>query len=442
VWFGTDQRQRARIPTVAQLLHGSCAGQSSSDDDDPLHARTVIASGLGSDRMVDDAFPETVDVVVVGAGVVGLSCAWRLAGAGLTVAVVDPEPGSAASRMAAGMLAPVTEAHYGEDRLTALALAAAERYPSFVADVEDASGLTVGYRTEGTLSVAADEGDRAQLVELHAFRSGLGLDSVLLSRRECRELEPLLAPNVRGGLLAAGDRSVDNRRLVAALLVAAGRAGVRFVGQPVISVRTTGGRAVGVDTPTGGVAAGSVLLAAGCWSAAIDGVPAEARPPVRPVKGQILRLQAGGDVPAPMRSVRAVVCGSAVYVVPRADGEVVVGATMEEMGFDTTPRARGLHELLRDVYAVLPAIGEMAFVEFGAGLRPGSPDNAPILGPTASPGLFVATGHHRNGILLAPLTADVLTAAVLGTPVPEVARPFSPLRFASNGRVPERGYRR
>ncbi len=378
---------------------------------------------------------DTPDVVVVGAGVIGLAVGWRAAAAGLTVAVLDPTPTGGASHAAAGMLAPVTEVHYGEERLLALNLASAARYPTFVAELEAAAGVTVGYRTEGTLAVALDAGDRAVLAELHAFQTRLGLRTELLTSRDCRLLEPLLSPSVRGGLFVAGDHSVDNRRLAAALLAAAERAGVvvrrsRAVELVVDAVRVRGVRLADGST----VAADTVVLAAGCWSGSLAGIPPGLLPPVRPVKGQILRLAPGpGGAAGPRRTVRGVVAGGHVYLVPRADGELVVGASVEEQGFDTTVTVGGVYELLRDAQALLPGLSELALVESTAGLRPGTPDNAPLIGRTDLEGLLLATGHYRNGILLVPVTAEAVTAMLTSGNTPPVVAPFDPRRFAAAG---------
>ena len=370
------------------------------------------------------------DVVVVGGGVIGLGVAWRARLAGLSVTLVDPAPGAGASWAAAGMLAPVTEVHDGEEALLALNLASAARYPSFVAELEDATGLDVGYRRCGTLAVAADADDRAVLDDLHAFQSRLGLVSERLLAGECRKLEPFLAPSVRGGLLVDGDHQVDNRRLSRSLLAACAGAGVDVVAASAAGVIANADRVVGVELDVGAqVMAAAVVLAAGCWSARLTGLAPGVAPPVRPVKGQILRLRAALDPPFISRNVRGVVAGSSIYVVPRADGEIVVGATVEEQGFDTTVTAGAVHQLLRDACRVLPGIGELELVETHAGLRPGSPDNAPIIGAAAIDGLVLATGHYRNGILLTPVTADAVAELLATGTAPELIKPFSPRRF-------------
>ncbi|TGN77841.1 glycine oxidase ThiO [Streptomyces bauhiniae] len=377
--------------------------------------------------------PDAPDVLVVGGGIIGLVTAWRAAGRGLTVAVVDPDPGGGAARVAAGMLAAVTELHHGEEGLLALNLASARRYPDFAAELAEATGRDLGYRRSGTLAVAFDTDDRAQLREVHELQLRCGLDSEWLSGRECRRLEPMLAPGVRGGLRADGDHQIDPRRLAAALLTACERAGVAFHRAWAARLDTAGDRATGVTTADGtALAAGQVVLAGGCLSGRLAGVPEALVPPVRPVKGQVLRLTVPPRYrPFLSRTVRAVVRGGPVYLVPRENGELVVGATTEELGYDTTVTAGGVYELLRDAHELVPGITELPLTETLAGLRPGSPDNAPLLGPSGLDGLLLATGHHRNGVLLTPVTGDVMADVLCGAGLPEVARPFSPRRFAA-----------
>jgi glycine oxidase len=376
----------------------------------------------------------SADVVVVGGGVIGLAVAWCAAKASLTPVVVDPDPGSGASFAAAGMLAPVTEAHYGEEELVQLNLAGAALWPRFAAELEAEAGEPVGYLACGTLAVAADGDDWAVLRELHRFEVELGLSAELLTPRECRHLEPLLAPGIRGGLLAVGDHQVDSRAVLRALLAALERQGVEVRREAVAELVVRGGRAAGVRLAGGDeISSDAVVLSAGCWSAGIGGLPPEAAPPVRPVKGQILRLAGPASAKVASRTVRGFVRGSPVYLVPRSDGRVVVGATAEEQGFDTTVQAGAVFGLLRDAIELIPAVGELELVEARAGLRPGSPDNAPLVGRSPLPGLAVATGHYRNGMLLAPITAMGLTSLLAGGAVPVELEPFAPTRFASPG---------
>ncbi|MFC3576380.1 glycine oxidase ThiO [Streptomyces yaanensis] len=375
----------------------------------------------------------TSDVLVIGGGIIGLVTAWRAAQRGLTTAVVDPEPGGGAAQVAAGMLAAVTELHYGEQTLLGLNLESARRYPDFAAELTAFTGQDLGYRRCGTLAVALDADDRAHLRELHALQQQSGLESEWLNGRECRRLEPMLAPGVRGGLRVDGDHQVDPRRLAAALVAACERAGVVFHRVWAERLTLLRERAAGVRTTDGtDLAAGQVVLAAGSLSGRLAGVPDEVLPPVRPVKGQVLRLTVPKRyAPFLSRTVRAVVRGSQVYLVPRESGELVVGATTEELGWDTTVTAGGVYELLRDAHELVPGITELPLIETRAGLRPGSPDNAPLLGPTALDGLLLATGHYRNGVLLTPVTGDAMAHVLTTGELPDEARPFSPRRFAA-----------
>jgi glycine oxidase len=374
---------------------------------------------------------EIADVVVAGGGVIGTAIAWQAAAAGLDVILVDPEQGDAASLVAAGMLAPVSEAMFGEDALLRLNLLAVGRFGSFAADLEQAAGQPVGLRREGTLAVAYDAGDHAALLRLTAFRRSAGLDAEELDSRACRKLEPFLAPDVRGGVLFPGDWSVDNRRYAAALADAARSAKVRFVRDRVLEVRVRDGRARGVRLAGGGdVEAAHVVVAAGCWSGAIGGLPDALRAVIRPVKGQLLRLRHPDGVPPVIsHTIRAIVRGIDVYLVPRAGGELIVGATQEERGPDQTVTAGAVHDLLHDAMSVLPVTSELIVAETCAGLRPGTPDNGPVVGRCGPAGLLMATGHYRNGILMSPVTADAAVAMLAGqAPAPEW-EPFTPQRF-------------
>jgi glycine oxidase len=371
---------------------------------------------------------EHTDVIVIGGGAIGAAVAWRCAQRGLAVTVVDPDPQRGAWRTAAGMLAPITELGYTESDLLRLNLAAAARYPEFAAELTELTGLSTGYRRTGTIEVAWDGADLAALNDLHTFGAGLGLSSRLLSGREVRELEPGLAAGLPGGLLAEDDHQVDPRLLHAALTLAADRAGVRRHAQ-VAKVEIVNGRAAGVRLADGtAVRAEAVVLAAGAWSGGVAGVPAEFTAPVRPVKGQTLRLRLPGR-PRLQRIVRGAVKGVPIYLVPRADGEIVVGASSEETGFDVAPRAGAVYELLRDAQSVLPELSEATLAEVSTGLRPGSPDNAPVIGPSGLPGLVHATGHYRNGILLAPVTADGVAELIVTGSVPDLLAGVGPARL-------------
>ena len=358
------------------------------------------------------------DVAVAGGGAIGLACAWRAAQRGLRVLVIDAgDP--AAYQVAAGMLAPVTEAEPGENELLELGLRSARGFADFCAEL----GADTGHRRTGTLVVARDRD------EAEALDRQLGL----LSSR-ARRVEPALAPTIRLALDVPGDHSVDPRRLVAALRAAFERAGGTVRRARVTRVVVEGDRAAGLelaDAETGApvardeiVRADQIVLAPGVGS--ID-LPERARVPIRPVKGQVLRLRDPRGPGLVERTIR----GAEAYLVPRADGRYVLGATMEERGHDTAPTAGGVYELLRDMSELVPGVLELEIEELLAGLRPATPDNLPAIGPGALDGLVWAAGHFRNGILLAPVTADLVAGALTGEPLPAWAAPADPRRFAT-----------
>ncbi len=375
----------------------------------------------------------TSDVVVVGAGLIGLATAWRLAADGIQVTVCDPTPGAQTSAVAAGMLAPVTEVEYGEDDLLALNLASVAAWPAFADELQAVTGLSAGLHQTGTLSVAYDVDDAAALRRLADYQRRLGLEVEELSGRDSRKREPLLAAGVSGGVWVPGDHSVDNRQAVAALLRAVEVSGVTLRRQRVSHVLTAGTTAIGVQLDNGDtIHAAHVVAAAGPWSGQLDGVPHELRPPVRPVKGEVLRLRVPEAYrPALTHTVRATARGFSVYLVPRPGGELVVGATSTELGYDTRVLAGGVFSLLRDARTVLPITDELELVEAIAGLRPATPDNAPILGPSGLDGLLWATGHYRNGVLLTPITARIIADTVRTGVVPDLGKPFLASRFRS-----------
>ncbi|NIK60494.1 glycine oxidase ThiO [Kribbella shirazensis] len=373
----------------------------------------------------------TSDVVVIGGGLIGLAIAWRLAADGIQVTLCDPTPGAQTSNVAAGMLAPVTEVEYGEDDLLALNLASVNAWPAFAAELEELTGQPAGLHQTGTLSVAYDADDVAALRRLAEYQRRLGLEVEELSGRDARRREPLLATGVSGGVWVPGDHSVDNRQAVATLLRAVELSGVQLIRRHVARVITSGTTATGVQLDNGDtVHAGQVIAATGPWSSQLDGVPEELRPPVRPVKGEVLRLRVPEAYrPALRHTVRATARGFSVYLVPRPGGELVIGATTSELGYDTRVLAGGVFALLRDARTVLPIIDELELVESIAGLRPATPDNAPILGPSGLDRLLWATGHYRNGVLLTPVTAQVMAENVRTGILPDLGKPFLVSRF-------------
>jgi glycine oxidase len=368
------------------------------------------------------------DAVFVGGGVIGLASAWRAARRGARVCVLErAEPPAGATNVAAGMLAPVGELTFGERELLELALLSGARWPDFAAEVEAAGGEATGFRRCGALHVALDRDEAGDLRRKHDLQREHGLEAEWLTPTRCRELEPGLVPNFVGGVLAASEASVDPRALALALAAALREAGGELrTGTEVIDGLWDGERLVGVRTAAGDeLRADAVVLCNGAWSGQATWLPDEARPPVRPVKGETVELRPREGDPAPASRI---VASERVYLVPRPDGRLIVGATQEERGFDTVVTAGGVHELLREAYRVLPDVAEMEFAGTIAGLRPGTPDNLPIVGRGAVEGLVLATGHFRSGILLAPLTADAVAATLAGDALPDVMAFADPLR--------------
>jgi glycine oxidase len=348
--------------------------------------------------------------VVVGAGAIGLTSAWALHRAGYEIVAVDPTPGRGAVWQSGGMLAPVCESHFGEEALVAL-LGAGWRCWEETAPVLSAEVGDVGYRTCGTLMVALDQGDRAELTRRGELMASLGLRVAELDRTELRDLEPNLTAHARSALFAPDDHQVDNRALVEGLLGYLRRNGS-------LVLRRATSVAPGRCSVEGGevIEADVVVLCPGAHLSQIEGVESGRLPVVRPVKGHVLRL---AGAPLLSRTVRAVVHGRPVYLVPRQEGELVVGATVEEVGFDLTVRAGEVHRLLDDARLVVPGIDELELREATAGLRPGSPDNAPTVSEL-EPGLIAAVGHFRNGVLLAPITAAAVVALAEGARHPSM----------------------
>lgn len=372
----------------------------------------------------------TVDVAIVGGGVIGLSSAWRLSQQGVSVTVFDPEPGSGASTVAAGMLSPVTEARLGEEELLQLGMASLARWHGFADELEGVSGSKVGYRANGTVVVALDADDRALLSDVVDRERSMGLTVDDVSGQELRKLESGLAPQIRRGAFAADERSVDPIALVDALLSAVRTAGVALCPQRVATIDVAAGtKAGGVILDDGErVAAGTVVLAAGSWSPGVTSL-APVAVPVRPVKGQVLTLRQRSDDVVVRHTVRGYARGAAIYLVPRDDGRLVCGATVEERGWDATVTAGGAYELLRDVLSLFPGLDEAELVNVRSGFRPGTPDDRPLLGPSGVEGLIIATGHYRNGILLTPVTAETVTAFVTGEDPPAEVASCDPRRF-------------
>ncbi len=364
------------------------------------------------------------DVLIVGAGLIGLGIAYELAKENVAVRVLDAHaPASSASWAAAGMLAPYTEALEGEAFEAACARSLAA-FPAFAAEIEERTGVAVGLRCDGIVEAAYDEAAAARLQAHVATLTARGIDAAWFERAGALELEGILGAGCIGAALVRGEGQVDNRALGRALRTACERLGVRIdVGVEALELVTANGRASGVRTKNGTVGAAKIVNAAGAWADSLAGVPPEARVPVIPIKGQILALAAPADL------VRRVLWVPGAYLVPRADGRLLVGATVEDAGFDLRVTAGGIHTVLDSALAALPALRDLSISETWAGLRPGSPDGIPFIGETALEGYLVASGHHRNGILLAPLTARLVADVILGRGFEDETL-FSPRRFA------------
>jgi len=383
-----------------------------------------------TDRFSPVAKPKTV--AIIGAGVVGLGIAWRLAAGSVKVSVFDKgAAGTGATHAAAGMLAACVEAEPGEEALVALGRNSQARWPAFADELKQASGIDVELRREGTLDIALTADDQARLFHHLEFQQRLGLPLHWISAAETRQREPHLAGKLAGAVFSPQDHQVDNRKLATALAAAARAAGASInEHQPVAAISSQGRRVDGIVLADGRKhAADVVVLAAGAWSRGIAGSIADlapqSLPPVRPIKGQMLALRM--DPAAPL--ITHVIWGPGIYLVPRLDGRLIVGGTVEEKGFDSTLTAGGLLTLLEAAWRAVPAIEELPIDEMWVGHRPGSRDDAPILGPGPLDGLIYATGHHRNGILLAPVTADAITRLVLDGTLDPAIRPFGIERF-------------
>lgn len=369
-----------------------------------------------------------MDLLIIGGGIAGLTTAREAARAGMRVTVVDPTPTHGASYAAAGMIAPLTEYHIGDERLVPLLVEAARVWPGYAKAIADESGLPSGYVDHGTVVVGHDADDKAELLRHLPAQRALGFAPEVLTTRQVREREPALGPTISVGIAAPADHAVHNREFLAALMRANELAGVQFVFE---TARITDRPHV-VACESQELTADRIIVAAGIDTVHQEALEPEIRAAIRPVKGQILRLQADRRTSAvPSLTVRALVRGKSVYIVPRPSGEIVIGATVEERQFDLGATAAGVFELLRDARAIMPSVDEWAFTESWAGMRPTTHDHLPIVGPSTRDDIHYATGHGRNGILLGPLTglsmASFLTTGTMPSPMSDA----SPLRFLS-----------
>ena len=324
------------------------------------------------------------------------------------------------------MLAAGVETEPGELDLLQLNRRSQQAWPAFAAELEAASGQDIGYRDDGTLVVALTRDDERHLRFIHDYHRSAGIEVALIGGGEARQREPWLNPRIPAAVWSPNDHQVDNRAVTAALSAAASAAGAWLRPErKVDAVRIDNGRAAGVVVAGETVAADTVILAAGAWSRTIGGLEPAALPPVRPIKGQMLAVQMDPEAPL----LRHVLWAPGIYLVPRRDGRLLIGATVEEKGFDETITAGGQYALLDAAWRALPGIEELPIVETWVGFRPGSRDDAPILGPGPIDGLVYATGHHRNGILLTPVTADLVSRFVLTGEAEPALAPFALARF-------------
>ncbi len=365
---------------------------------------------------------KTYDTVIAGGGLIGASIALELASSGLKVAVFDTQkPGREASWASAGMIAPLPEGA-ALASLLPLGLTSVRLYPDFISRVEELSGQPVGYRKDGALDIVFKEEEAAGINEILGQHRAAGLQAEALSTAQARKLEPALSPEVRAAIHRPGEASLDNRLFTEATLKAARRKGVEiFSGNGAKALWFEGRTCAGLQLETERVAAPWTVVAAGCFSAGIEGVAPFA--PVIPAKGQMMALRCEA-----VRLQKTLWLGHN-YLVPRNDGRIIVGSTVEYEGFDRSVTAAGLKNILTGVISLVPALEKGRVEETWAGLRPDSPDHLPILGPTDRDGLLIATGHFRNGILLTPITAQLIREWITFQKVSMDWAPFSPMRF-------------
>lgn len=378
-------------------------------------------------------------IAIIGGGVIGLAIGWRLAAAGRSVTVVDErQAGSGASWASAGMLAPVGEAEPEEEALLDLALASHRLWPAFARELEAASGCTIDYLPCGSFHLALGRDETARLRFQHDFLRQLGLEANWLNAADARGDIEHLSPRVSAALHCPSDHQVDNRKLVTALRLAFLSSGGELLENTVVTaLEVTNNRVTGIHAGGRLHRAETVVLAAGAWSGSLAAVPLELRPPVRPIKGQMICVR----MPAAAPLARAILWRDGRYLVPRRDGRLLIGATVEEQGFDATNTAGGLFQLLDQAREILPGIDDLPIEEVWCGFRPASRDDAPILGSSPLVGLTYATGHYRHGILLTPITADGIAAYLLRGEWPAAFAPFTAARFHATSRRPMEAYR-
>jgi len=364
--------------------------------------------------------------VVIGGGIIGLSVGWQLLRRGVPTVLFEREKtGRAASWAAAGMLAPHSEVGFEEEEFLRLGIESLNEFPRFLGELAEDAGRRVALDERGTMIVGFHRDDTERIRRLYEFRNQLGLPVKWLPGTAGREIEPLLSPKITAAIWLPDDCQINNHDLLDTLKDAfVARGGVLAEKTPVRSVVIENGRARAVRTDEREIAASSVIVAAGCWSGLIEGIPESLKPPVRPVKGQIVSLRMNDEF-----NFAHVVRAPDAYLLPKSDGRLLVGATQEEMGFDLTPTAGPVMRLLERGWEAIPSIYDLPIDSIDVGLRPGSRDNEPLIGPTEISDLYYATGHHRHGILLAPVTAYALCDMIIEGKTTELLVPFHPSRF-------------
>jgi glycine oxidase len=371
---------------------------------------------------------KTFDVAIAGGGLIGATVAFELACAGLQVALFDRhEPGEGSSWAAAGILSPAPE-NAGMISIVPLGRASLQLYPEFVATVEEISSQSTGYRARGTLEAVFSTDAQEKLSTIIALHHGLGLKAEPVSAEDAREMEPALSSELEAAVFRPDEACVDNRALTKAVLTAAERSGVKtFAGSNVQSIAKNGRRCDGFVVEGEKVQSRWTVIAAGCCSAEIEGAAQYA--PVRPAKGQMIALRAK-DL-----SIERVLWSDHVYLVPRNDGKILAGATVEYVGFDKRVTLGAVQKIITAALQLAPALADAQMENTWAGLRPDSPDHLPIIGPTDLDGLLIATGHFRSGILLAPITAQLLRQWITTQKVSQDWTRFSPMRFGEFARA-------
>lgn len=366
-------------------------------------------------------------VGIIGGGIIGLGVGWQLLRRGAEVTLFERDRvGQQSSRAAAGMLAPYAEVGFEEIELMKLGQESLRLYPRFVDELSEGVDNVPEFDRCGTMLVGVDRDDTEHLKRLYDFREELSLTVEMITGTEARERESLLSPRVVSAVWLPDDAQIDNRALIQCLKQAFEVNGGRLLEQHTVQqVNRSGGAVKGVSTASAEFQFDKVVLAAGCWSGKIAGIPDGLKPPVRPVKGQIITLQQTPDC-----ELQGIVRSPRFYLVPKEDGTIRLGATSEEKGFDTTPTAGGQKELLEEAWEAVPSIYDLPLLETMAGLRPASRDHAPIIGQTDLEGLYYATGHYRHGILLTPVTVYSLVEEILEERIAETIEPFRPGRFS------------